>query len=224
MNIALFINKLKLLWKKSIKEEKPFVYVALGDSTVEGIGASSHEKSYAGILHSTIKKHKKNVIYQNLGKHGAPIHRVINHQLDNAIKLQPDIITISVGANDLRFGTLPRVFEKRLRNLIDRIHAETNAKVIINTIPDFSYAPKVPVFLRHVSRMGIKKYNDVIIKVAKEKKVIHIDLFEHGTYYSQHFPEAIADDGFHPSNIGYAIWAREILSSMKPLLYTPAKA
>ena len=192
--------------------------MAMGDSTVEGTGASSPEKSYAGILYATIKKHKKNVLYENVGKHRAPISEVISDQLDRAIELQPDLITISVGANDLRVRTLPHIFERRLRSLIEKILTETDSQIVINTIPDFSHAPTIPGYIRHVSRFAIKHFNAIITKVAKEKKIIVVDLFDHGTYYSQHFPEAIASDGFHPSDIGYAIWAREVLSGMKPYM------
>jgi lysophospholipase L1-like esterase len=218
MKLPLFITRLQLSFTKRFLSQSPFVYVAIGDSAAEGIGATSHERSYTGILHTSLKKYKKNVVYHNLGKLGAPIEDVMTRQLEKAIELQPDIVTISVGANDLRVRTNPSTFEKKLRTLLYRLQTETKAHVVMNTVPDFSHAPVIPRFFRHVSRFGIRYVNKIITKVAKERRIVLVDLFDHGSYYSQHFPEAIAKDGFHPSDIGYAIWANALLAEIKQLL------
>lgn len=218
MKLPIFITRYKNSFAKRFLFKKSYVYVAIGDSAAEGVGASTHERSYTGILHTSIKRYRKNVVYYNLGKHGAPIEDVMTRQLEKAIELQPDIITISVGANDLRVRTSPKTFEKKLRTLLYRLQTETNAHVVMNTVPDFSHAPVIPRFFRHVSRFGIRYVNKIITKVAKEREIVLVDLFDHGSYYSQHFPEAIAKDGFHPSDIGYAIWANALLAEIKHVL------
>lgn len=194
-----------------------FTYVAIGDSATEGIGASRPERSYTGVLYTTIKSLQRNTAYYNFGKSGAPAEEILATQLDKAIALQPQLITISVGANDLRIKTRPTIFKKRLYLMIQRIKTETNAQIVINTIPDFSLTPRIPSYLKHVSRIAIKHYNKIISKAAKAENIICVDLFDHGAYFTKHYPEAISADGFHPSDFGYALWANEMLSQIKHL-------
>ena len=47
------------------------VYVALGDSTVEGVGASSPAASYVGRLHARLRRVYPNARLVNLGVAGA---------------------------------------------------------------------------------------------------------------------------------------------------------
>lgn len=197
------------------KNDTPFVYVAIGDSAAEGIGASSPERSYTGILYATIKRNQKNAIYHNFGKRGAPVQEIIETQLEKTIALQPNLITISVGANDLRVKTRPSVFAKRLEFLLSELKNKTTAEIVINTIPDFSHTPRITRGLKNVTRVAIKHFNKILTQIAEKENVIVIDIFEQGTYYGRHFPEAIANDGFHPNDIGYALWANLIINHAK---------
>ena len=101
---------------KYIPTKKSFVYVALGDSTVEGIGATAPHRSYTGILHGVIKEKKKRTHYHNLGIAGATIQDVIRLQLAKAIELQPDLITLSVGANDIKKRTTTKKLSQIKKN------------------------------------------------------------------------------------------------------------
>ena len=221
-----YLSPRKLFWsfRVFIKEHWPkktrnFVYVAIGDSTVEGIGASHPSRSYTSIIFSSIQQQYRNAHYYNLGKRGAPIRQVINEQLERAIALHPDLITISVGANDIRLHTKLSIFEKELVSLISRLQSETSAQIVINNIPDFSLTKAVPKRLKPIAKVLIQRFNSVIETVSEKAGVIYIDLHTQSRVYAKFYPEAVSEDEFHPSDFGYAIWANTIVTSIKHILY-----
>jgi lysophospholipase L1-like esterase len=81
------VSKIKLFLLSRL-QRKPYVIVALGDSTVEGLGATNPEKAFAPLVHEAIKSHKKNTRFLNLGVAGAKVQDVLNFQLVEAIKIK----------------------------------------------------------------------------------------------------------------------------------------
>lgn len=200
------------------QDKKPFVYVSLGDSSVEGLGASSQERTYPGVIFHAIKETYPTAVWHNLGKHESKTSDVINTQLEKAISLQPDLVTISVGANDIRFRTRRVRFERELSLLLKRLKSETRAEIVMNNIPDLSLTPRIPKKLKAYTKLQVWRFNKVIEKLAKNAEVILVDIFHQSRIYAIHYPEMIAPDGFHPTDFGYAIWANTILAHIQHII------
>jgi len=78
------------------------VYVALGDSTAQGIGATRPEKGYVGLIADALEqKHGRPVHVVNLSKSGAKLSDCLRDQLPKLTDIQADIITVGIGANDM---------------------------------------------------------------------------------------------------------------------------
>jgi lysophospholipase L1-like esterase len=75
-------------------------YIAAGDSTAVGEGASSVEKTYPYKVAEYLGT-KHTVEYKNVAVGGAKTQDIIDHELTAIIAYNPDIITISIGANDV---------------------------------------------------------------------------------------------------------------------------
>lgn len=204
--------------KQFITNSNPFIYVAIGDSTVEGIGASHQEKRYTNIIYSLIKSTKKNALLYNLGKSEATTKEVIEIQLKKTILLNPNLVTLSIGANDIGKGKQLSTFKKNL-TLIESIKNETQALIIMNNIPNFSLMPAVPYPLRFILNFQIKRFNKVIFELTKRFDIILIDVYTQSSIYAKHFPETIATDNFHPSDFGYALWANTIITASSDLFF-----
>ena len=194
-----------------VLRKNPYVYVAIGDSVVEGIGATNSNRSFASVIASYLKQYKKSIQYHNLGKRGAPTKDIITNQLDTAIALNPDLITISAGVNDIRILSTPWQFKKDLKTLIDRLEQETHAEIVINNIPDFSVTPLIPRYSKRIVRFIIRRFNNAMGDVVASSRVTLVDLFNLTSVFGKQYPEAIADDKFHPSDFGYAIWSSAML-------------
>ncbi len=201
------------------RKRKDFIYVALGDSSVEGLGASSPDRSYTGVIHKQLRLILKNTQYHNLGKAYAKVNDVIENQLDKAIDLKPDLITISVGTNDIIKKTSLKQFEKDLFELLSTLKTHTTADIVINTIPDMTGAPAVPKHLRLAGKMMLAITNNVIRKQSELCDVRLVDLYQTSRIFTQSYPEVLSDDGFHPSDFGYAIWANTIIGEIKHILW-----
>ena len=89
-----------------------------GTVRLRGWGASSHDKAYTSIIHSSLKERYRKAKYHNFAKSGAILNDVIHHQLPRALAINPSLITISVGANDIIRRTKPEEFEENLYELL----------------------------------------------------------------------------------------------------------
>jgi acyl-CoA thioesterase-1 len=190
---------------------KPLVYVALGDSTVEGIGATRPERSYVGIISRHLESKGRELTFHNVGKAGARVIDVNELQIDTVVKASPNLITISVGANDIRLHTNPKQFRAQLRHLFARLTDETSATIIMNNIPDISLSRVVPEKFKTMCRKYVQLLNMIISQEAKRFKVTVVDLFSKSKLFMELYPESFSHDGFHPSDFGYAIWANTML-------------
>lgn len=193
------------------RKPEQFRYVALGDSTVEGIGASDISKSYAHLIYADLSKHYPKVDYKNLGKRGARVHHVVTSQLDKAVEFHPHLVTISIGANDTLHGTNLRSFRDDMRLLLNRLQ-QTGAVVIITNIPDFSFTRRVPRVAKLPVRVRIRQYNRIIASAAEAANATLIDTFRESAIIARRFPEAVSGDNFHPSDLGYLLWANTMLT------------
>ena len=215
MKILSFINsKWIIRLRRFLFRPKKFVYVAIGDSTVEGIGASHSSKSFPSLVFEKIKKDKKEAVFYNLGKGGARVRDVVESQLAKTIELKPNLITISVGGNDLHRRTKLKHFEKDFLHLIKTLKEKTDAEIIISNIPDVSLLPTLSIFVKYLSKFMTERLNRVINKYAKQFRCILIDLYEESRIYSKKYTDLISGDGFHPSDRGYSLWANAIIAQL----------
>lgn len=208
----------KLFTTTFIPQKNKFVYVAVGDSSVEGLGATSPDRTYPAIIFQAIKKYYKQAYFYNLGRLDSDAHDVIIEQLDKAISLTPDLVTISLGTNDIRHRRSIIEFEKDLQHILSRLKSETHAEIVINTIPDLSQAPAVRRMIKQFSKVLVKRFNNRITKQAEKNGAILVDLFEMTSMYAASHPEMLSEDGFHPSDFGYALWANSVLHHIQHLM------
>lgn len=209
MNFKWLTKLRQLVWRP-----KKFVYVAIGDSTVEGVGASDPSRSCPALVFEKIKHEKKRAYFYNLGKSGARIKDVVELQLAKAVELKPDLITISVGANDLRHIAKLRHFEKDFYQLIKTLKEKTKAEIIISNIPDVSVAPSLSIVVKYLSKFVAKRLNRIINEHAKQFRCILIDLYTGSKIYGRKSIGLISADGLHPSDEGYALWAKAIIDHL----------
>lgn len=211
MTYPSYFKKFYKFFENLFKKPQRFTYVAIGDSTAEGIGASHHSKSIPGIVYRAIKRNQKKATLANLGKSGATIKNVIEKQLPKALELNPQLVTISIGANDLRQRTKIVNFESDLEFLIQELKEKTDARIVVNNIPDLTALPSVPFIFKFFTGIFLKRFNQAIERVVKKFSVIFIDVYTSSKLFSRKYPELVSSDGIHPSDAGYALWANAIL-------------
>src|SRR5260370_28494892 len=92
----------------------PLVYVALGDSTVYGLGASSPSTHYVARLFWHLHAEYPLTRLANRGACLATTADVLAHQVPDAIIDRPHLVTLSGGPNELRPGRARQDFAGRV--------------------------------------------------------------------------------------------------------------
>jgi lysophospholipase L1-like esterase len=187
--------------------EAPLLYVALGDSTVAGEGATSFDRSYPALLERRLQTVYPNARLQNLGIGGAVVGDVLDLQLRRAINLDPQLVTLSIGPNDINAGYSAAEYESGLRAVFDALNSSTEAVVVTNLIPDMSLARRYFAHEKARISRATMEFNHALEQAARSYDVELVDLYAPSRALGSGYQELLSADGFHPSDLGYDRWA-----------------
>ncbi len=187
---------------------RPVMYVALGDSTVYGVGADSPAGNYVSRLYDRLVSVYPRARLVNLGVSGATAADVLDAQLRRAVALRPDLVTLSVGPNDITGKRNVQQYERDLESILRTLTRQTTAVVVLNLIPDLTVTP---LFSGRESAATIGRrvmlFNQALSRQARAYGAEVVDLYAPSHEEVPLHPELIAADGYHPSDRGYARWA-----------------
>jgi len=184
------------------------LYVALGDSTVEGVGATSPDRNYVSRLHERLRAVYPSARVVNLGAGGATSADVLLRQLDRAIGLRPDLVTLSIGPNDITTRVPVATYEKNLETILGRLRYETTAVAVVNLIPDLAVTPRFSGSrLREAVGRQTIVFNEALERQGRAHGAELVNLYAASQREVPRQPELISADGYHPSDMGYALWA-----------------
>jgi acyl-CoA thioesterase-1 len=184
------------------------LYVALGDSTVEGVGATSVATTYPARLFTRLRAIYPRAGVINLGVGGATSADVVNDQLERAILMRPKLVTLSVGPNDITDRVPVAEYEANVGTIFRRFAGETGTVVVVNLLPDLAVTPRFRGRdnEREVARLTVE-FNAALTRQARLYAVEVVDLYKPSQVEVPRRPELLAADGYHPSDLGYARWA-----------------
>ncbi|MDB5175790.1 MAG: esterase [Candidatus Saccharibacteria bacterium] len=189
------INDNAAYWRGVAKNTKDgsITYVALGDSTAQGIGASEPGNGYVGLLANDIARATcKSVHTINLSVSGARIHDVIEKQLPQLHKYKPDVVTIEIGANDATQFDAQK-FEREFRQLLP-------------ALPRGTIVSNLPYFGGRIKRSSeVTQANKIIARAVKEQGGLRLADVYSATKVNNSVRNYAAD-WFHPSDRGYRNW------------------
>ncbi len=187
------------------------LWVALGDSTSQGIGSADPTQSWIPLVLDRLRDTSGDpwrVI--NLGITGAQLGDIIEHQLPRLQELREDgqssqLVTHLAGANNL---LAPPTWPRTLRDL----------RTILDAIPDRSVVARVGVSSRFNSVMA-RRINRTIEHEA-EQRPFH--LFWPWSWPSK---DGLGEDNWHPGPKGYSYMADLIFEQVqKSLIGRPSVA
>jgi phosphatidylinositol alpha 1,6-mannosyltransferase len=187
------------------------MYVALGDSFTAGLepGQPRWPDELARHLGGR---------YVNLASVGATSEHVEQDQLERALELQPDVVTLVCGANDVLFNTRPdpEAYAARLSRMFARLRRDLpHVQIVTATYPDISRFLELRPRTRARVEEGMERFNAAVRRVARRHDVALLESFDHPAANAR---ETYADDGFHPSAEGHRQAAREFLRALRKRL------
>jgi lysophospholipase L1-like esterase len=182
-------------------------YVALGDSTVYGVGATTPDRNYVSRIARRLRDDYPQTRLFNLGVSGANSADVVREQLRPAIATRPDLLTLSVGPNDITGGRDAAQYEVSISAILDALQHDTHAVVVINLLPDMALAPRFNAEEKAAAGRKTILFNQVLERQASSHRVALVDLYTASRQDIPSHPDLIASDDYHPSDAGYARWA-----------------
>jgi lysophospholipase L1-like esterase len=186
------------------------LWVALGDSTAQGLGAPGPRGGYIGqALRQLRRGTGQHWRVLNLSVSGALIRDVLTEQIPQ-LPAAPDLVTCGAGANDILYSAPAKLFG--------------DMRALLGKVPDGTVVLDLPLlagFWWIVGRMSvpyITRINRVIYEVARERQLPVATISQH---FMPPWVGKFSVDSFHPSQDGYRDWTRALLAAVPAVQPAP---
>ena len=179
------------------------VWVVLGDSTAQGIGAPGPDGGYVGQgLRELRERTGQSWRVLNLSVSGALIRDVLAMQIP-AILPEAELVTCGIGANDILFSSPGKLF--------------SDLRALLAAVPDGTVVLDLPLphrfwwLLGRCSLPYVSRVNRVIHEVAGDRG---LPVAAVSAQFTPPWAGKFSVDNFHPSQDGYRDWTRALLAAI----------
>jgi len=179
------------------------LWVVLGDSTAQGLGAASPDGGYVGqVLQALRLRTGRPWRVLNLSASGSIISDVLHQQLPQ-LPESADLVTCGIGFNDIFYNSPGKLF--------------ADLRALLAAVPDRTVVLDLPVpagyagLLGRASRPYVARINRTIHAVAGARGLPVAEISRH---FRPPWAGKFAPDCFHPSQDGYRDWSRAVLAAL----------
>ena len=180
------------------------LWVVLGDSTAQGLGAPGPKGGYVGQALAQLRRNTgQHWRVINLSVSGALTRDVLAEQIPLLADEQPDLVTCGAGANDIMYSAPGKLF--------------ADLRELLKAVPDNTVLLDLPLltgFWGIVGRISvpyISRMNRVIHEVALQRD---LPIAEISAHFTPPWAGKFSCDNFHPSQDGYRDWTRALLAAV----------
>ncbi|HEX6220418.1 MAG TPA: GDSL-type esterase/lipase family protein [Acidimicrobiia bacterium] len=188
----------------------------LGDSSVTAPGVTGPEEIWVSLICSRLAE-TRHIVLESFAVGGSMAHDLITEQMDDAISFEPDLIFVSVGANDALRGVPVRLFEKNLDILIGRL-AGTGATIVQSGVGVIGTIPRLYPPLSTLLSARSARFDQAHRRVATTHGTWVIDQRNDDPTLWNRDRSLWAADHFHVSAAGHARWAETTWHTLDPLM------
>jgi lysophospholipase L1-like esterase len=182
--------------------------LAIGESTVAGIGAKTHEDALTGQFakHLGTKK-RATVNWIALGKSGITVKRTLKELVPRIPEKEFDVVVVALGGNDVFTLNSPEGFRNDMIELLWIIKKHSpSAKIFLANVPMVRDFVALPNPLRYVlSRLAKLHHFNAIDLVSEMSDVFYFDDVNR-------VDDDFFSDGIHPSRRGYDLWSEAMVN------------
>ncbi len=179
------------------------LWVVLGDSTAQGLGAHSPDGGYVGQVLAELRR-QTGLPWRvlNLSVSGSLTRDVLGAQLP-VMPAHADLVTCGIGINDILYTNPAKLF--------------ADLRTLIAALPDQTVLLDLPLpagcwgFLGRASVPYVTRINRTIHQAAAARG---LPVAEVSAHFLPPWSGKFASDCFHPSQDGYRDWARALLSTL----------
>ncbi|WP_312236735.1 SGNH/GDSL hydrolase family protein [Stenotrophomonas sp.] len=165
--------------------------VFFGDSITEGWGRTGSATFFAGKG------------YVNRGISGQTTAQMLLRFRQDVIALQPAVVVILAGTNDIAGNTGPAsqaMIEDNLHSMVELARAHGIAVVLSSVLPvsEYPWQPGVQPAPK------VRALNAALQRYAGQHKLVYLDYYTPLANHQGGLDKAMANDGVHPTAAGYA--------------------
>ncbi len=187
------------------------MFVALGDSFTEGVGDRDERlpngvRGWADRVAEKLAKAEPGWEYANLAIRSKRLRHIVGEQLEPALAMKPDLITLYGGGNDLLdIGTDMAVLLDEYEDLVERL-AATGATLVLFT----GFDVKVSAVLELLKKRNTL-YNQRVREVAAKHGAVLVDYWCLDAFHDRRMWDA---DRLHMSKAGHKYLAGQVLDQL----------
>ena len=198
------VERRRRYWEQADGTPDGLLYVALGDSAAQGVGASSPSTSYVAVLAGRLgRRTGRPVRVVNLSVSGAKVADVVRDQLPRLAALDADVVTVAVGGNDV-----PSYDPVRFRRDVEALLAGLPPHAVVADVPFFGGGRGERRALEAATHLaGAARARG--LRVA----ALHERMAARGW---RGMVTGYAADRFHPNDRGYRVWADAFWDALAP--------
>ena len=191
----------------------PLRIVALGDSSITAPGVRDLDNTWIRRLaRSQAEDHSVELISLAVG--GSKARDVVEGQLEEAVRLRPDVAVVSVGANDAIRGVTVERFRREITHIVSRLGGVAGATLLFG-VGDLGVIPRLPPTLRPYLRWRGARFNAVCREVAVRSERV-VKVWTRGPVSTAFVDVGLfAPDLFHAGDDGHAVFAEGAMPAME---------
>ena len=193
-------------------EGEPIRLITLGESTVAGVGAATHETALTGQLALALSRQsKRSVMWSVIARSGINASKCRIELVPKLKGRSADVVLIALGVNDsIEFHTARR-WAADIERLIESVRAEVGeALVLLAGVPPLDYFPALPQPLSLVLGARSSALGEASVGIVRKmERVVHVPF----QIEKERSAELFCADGFHPSELGYKLWAEQLAAA-----------
>jgi lysophospholipase L1-like esterase len=181
-------------------------YVAIGDSSTEGMGDHDDNGGYRGWadrLAEHLAIHQGGIEYANLAIRGRTTLQILEQQVPMAISLEPDLVTVVAGMNDILHSSFdPAATAALVRDMMVELSA-AGAEVLTFTLPD----PTPNLWFSRWFQPRVIAFNEELRRAATRAGAIMVDV---GAFTEASDPRLWSEDRLHGNSYGHTLVAHAL--------------
>lgn len=216
---AIYVKRTTLRLPEADVMDKPandadgFQFVHIGESTVAGVGVKSLDQGFtANIAKHLEQQWHQPIHWHSIGVNGIRLKSLIAQAKQQGIP-KANLIVVTMGVNDTTGLTQTKQWQQQLNELIDWLKPHCDGPIVFTQVPPMMKFPALPAPLRYLIGLRALLIDAYLQKVcAQHNQVFYVGVepdFE---------PELMAEDGYHPSALGYREWARAITPELSRVM------
>ncbi len=181
--------------------------LAIGESTVAGVGAKTHAEALAGQLAKFLSlETEKSVRWHALGESGITARETLQRLVPHLPKAEMNLVVVGLGGNDTFKVNSPKGWRRDITEIIETLREKyPNAAILLANSPRIIDFPVLPQPLKFI----LWRVSQLQHAVGKSLTNAAQNVF----YFdeTETVDERFFSDGIHPSEYGYALWSEAMI-------------